>query len=521
MADLLGPSAGIEGALTDWGNYWGQVDQRARLRYDHREARDEREREHQYQLERARSNQGAYAGRAGLFENADARFGNMGPRNVPIAEPTTAGLTPEQIAGNAQVAQYMTRPGNAGPALVSETADTENYNFDGALAALPRLIVSEQAMTPMQRTRWTQLRRAYGRLTRGQMSVEDYRARLEVAVREGIVDPSQLNIIEARQRPNRPHEVIDVTQGSPSATATIPPAYENTQTPQVPESNDPLFRGPNTQTYPGGLEPPDAEDVASRAAYQDTSGPLAPTPEMQMLQTIVEDNMRLANIAARHGRNTEAEQHFAQALQGQAAYLQQARLVQMRAASQGHQTALADLLGLYSGRPPGTTRLQQVGNTNQYNLQVLTPSGQWTNTPAGPFTYEQLFQTARGLVDRESVMAESEANSEYIRASIAAGAQIRVAEINAFSDQQDQYVRAMIAAADNATQERIARGEGRLIVDSTNNRAYYEYNDAVTGEPIIIELGERDVRVADTNGRRTERQVTGRRITGITGVRGN
>lgn len=585
MADLLGPSAGIEGALTDWGNYWGQVDQRARLRYDHREARDEREREHRYQLARARSNQGAYAGRAGLFENADARFNNMGPRNVPVAPEATPGLTPEQPAGSTTQSTntngtYLS-DGVRALSLTSEEMGSLFTHRGGSQLGMRQYTAEEIQSNPRLRD-ILQRGQRYGQLqidevqnrsgetvyrvqrrTQGTVSAQNF-AVPEPNTVLGVpltwedarnmrnpppvptlplipLSPEQArngpawgyNVqhnnqdIEARSRttntalPDGTVSRSEPAPNSPSATATIPPAYENTPTPQAPESNDPLFRGPNTQTYPGGLEPPDAEDVASRAAYQDTSGALTPTPEMQMLQTVVEDRLRLARLAAAHGRNTEAEQMFAQALQGQAAYLQQARLVQMRAASQGHQTALADLLGLYSGRPPGTTRLQQVGNTNQYNLQVLTPSGQWVNTPAGPFTYERLFQTARGLVDRESVMAETEANSEYIRASIAAGAQIRVAQINALSDEQDRYLRAAIAQLDNATEERIARGEGRLIVDSTNNRAYYEYNDAVTGEPIIVELGERDVRVADTNGRRTERQVTGRRITGITGVRGN
>jgi len=517
MADFLGPSAGIEGALTDWGNYWGQVDQRARLRYDHREARDEREREHQYQLERGQSNQGAYAGRAGLFENADTRFNNMGMRNVPSAPGSTSGLTPEQIAGNAQFAEYMTRPVEAGLPTVDANAEMADYNLQGMLAALPRLIVSEQAMTPMQRTRWTQLRRAYGRLTRGQMSVEDYRARLEVAVREGIVDPSQLNSIEARQRSNRTHVFIDATQGSP-------PAYDNTQTSQTPESNDQLVREPNTQTYPGGIEPPDAENPAARAAYQDTSGALTATPEMQMLEAVVQDRLRLARLAASHGRNTEAEQMFAEALQGQAAYLQQERLVSLRAASQGHQTALANLLGLYSGRPSDTTRLQQVGNTNQYNLQVVNSNGEWSNTPAGPFTYEQLFQAARGLVDREAVMAESEANSEILRARIAAGADIQVASIRALTDQQRMYVDAAIAQMEAGSRERIAQGNAEFVVDSTNNRAYLQWwEPGPNGQPVQIvrEISEQDVRVADTNRRRTERQMVGRNVTGIVGVRGN
>lgn len=506
MADFLGNSAGIEGALTDWGNYWGQVDQRARLRYDHREARDEREREHQYQLERGRSNQDAYAGRAGLLAPVDGQFSAMGPRNVPNAPGGASGLTPEQVAGNAQFAEYMTRPGEPGLPTVDANADMADYNFQGMLAALPQLIVSEQAMTPMQRTRWTQLRRAYGRLTRGEMSVQDYRARLEVAVREGIVNPDQLNAIEARQRTSRPHEVIDARQNVPQQQAP-----QSTPTTQVP--------GAST----AGLSPQQQEgsDDALRALDPDTSGALAATPEMQMLQTVVQDRQRLARLAAAHGRNAEAEQMYAEALQGQAAYLQQSRLVMLRAASQGHRTALADLLGLYSGRPEGTTRLQAVGNTNQYNLQVVDGNGQWSNTPNGPFTIEQLFQTARGLVDREAVMAESEANSEYVRARIAADADIRVASIRALTDQQRMMVDAAIAEMEAGSRERIAQGNAELVVDSANNRSYLQWWErGPDGRPIQMmrEIREQDVRVADSNGRRTERRSVGTNVTGINNV---
>lgn len=520
MVDFLGPSAGIEGAVTDWGNYWGQVDERARLRYNHRELRDERNRENQYQLDRARSNQSAYAERAGLFNNTDAQFSGMGPRNVPAATPTTAGLSPEQAAGNAQFSEYMTRPSNGGLPTVNVGQEMEDYNFQGMLAALPQLTVAEEAMTPMQRTRWAQLRRAYGQLTRGQMSVDDYRARLEVAVRAGIVNSTQLNAFPTQStQDGRRHEYIDVTQQQPVA-------------PNVEQSPGNVQQAPSNAGQPGesltpGLQTSDTttqDPNAARALDPDTSAALTATPEMRMLEAATQDQLRLAQIAARHGRNSEAEEHFAQALQGQAAYLQQSRLVMLRAASQGHRTALADLLGLYSGRPEGTTRLQPVGNNNQYNLQILDGRGQWSNTPNGPFTIEQLFQTARGLVDREAVMAESEANSEVLRARIAAGADIQVASIRALTDQQRMYVDAAIANMEAGSRERIAQGDAQFVVDSANNRAYLQWWEAgPNGQPVQIvrELREQDVRVPDTNGRRTERQMTGRNVTGINGVRGN
>jgi len=515
MVDFLGPSAGIEGAITDWGNYWGQVDERARLRYNHREIRDERERENQYQLDRARSNQAAYAGRAGLFNNADAQFSGMGPRNVPAAQAATAGLSPEQAAGNAQFSDYMTRPSNSGLPTVNVTQEMGDYNFQGMLASLPQLIVSEEAMTPMQRTRWAQLQRAYGRLTRGQMSVDDYRARLEVAVRAGIVNPTQLNSFPTqgnRQQDGRRHEYIDVTQQQPTVDS-VEQAPSNTGAPVAGLAQG-LYSGEATTQDPNSTRPLDP----------DTSAALTATPEMRMLEAATQDQLRLAQIAARHGRNAEAEEHFAQALQGQAAYLQQSRLVMLRAASQGHRTALADLLGLYSGRPEGTTRLQPVGNSNQYNLQILDGRGQWSNTPNGPFTIEQLFQTARGLVDREAVMAESEANSEVLRARIAAGADIQVASIRALTDQQRMYVDAAIANMEAGSRERIAQGDAEFVVDSANNRAYLRWwEPGPNGQPVQIvrEVSEQDVRVPDTNGHRTERQMVGRNVTGINGVRGN
>lgn len=515
MVDFLGPSAGIEGAITDWGNYWGQVDERARLRYNHREIRDERDRENQYQLDRARSNQSTYAGRAGLFNNTDAQFSGMGPRDAPAAAApsATAGLSPEQVAGNAQLSDYMTRPGNAGPPTVNVTQEMQDYNFQGMRAALPQLIVSEGAMSPLQRTRWAQLRRAYGQLTRGQMSVDDYRARLEVAVRAGIVNPTQLDSFPTQDtQDGRRHEYIDVTGQQPAAASTE----------QTPSNVSP----PSAGLAPGlsASNTTSQDPSATRALDPDTSAALTATPEMRMLEAATQDQLRLAQIAARHGRNSEAEEHFAQALQGQAAYLQQSRLVMLRAASQGHRTALADLLGLYSGRPEGTTRLQPVGNNNQYNLQILDGRGQWSNTPNGPFTIEQLFQTARGLVDREAVMAESEANSEVLRARIAAGADVQVASIRALTDQQRMYVDAAIANMEAGSRERIAQGNAEFVVDSANNRAYLQWWEAgPNGQPVQIvrELREQDVRVPDTNGRRTERQMTGRNVTGINGVRGN
>ncbi len=511
MVDFLGPSAGIEGAITDWGNYWGQVDERARLRYNHREIRDERERENQYQLDRARSNQSTYAERTGLFSNTDAQFNGMGPRNVPAA-PVTAGLNPEQTAGNTQFSDYMTRPSSTGVPTVNVTQEMGDYNFQGMLAALPQLVVSEEAMTPMQRTRWAQLRRAYGRLTRGQMSVDDYRARLEVAVRAGIVDSTQLNSFPTQgSRDNGRHEYIDVTQQS--TVGSVEQTPNSVGMPRVGLAPGPSPSEATTQ-----------DPSSTRTLDPDTSAALTATPEMRMLEAATQDQLRLAQVAARHGRNTEAEEHFAQALQGQAAYLQQSRLVMLRAASQGHRTALADLLGLYSGRPEGTTRLQPVGNSNQYNLQILDGRGQWSSTPNGPFTIEQLFQTARGLVDREAVMAESEANSEVLRARIAAGADVQVASIRALTDQQRMYVDAAIANMEAGSRERIAQGDAEFVVDSANNRAYLRWwEPGPNGQPVqtVREIRQQDVRVPDTNGRRTEQQMVGRNVTGINGVRGN
>ncbi len=546
MADFLGNSAGIEGALSDWGNYWGQVDQRARLRYDHREARDEREREHQYQLERGRSNQDAYAGRAGLLAPVDGQFSAMGPRNVPSAPGGTmpVGVQPPGGTG-AQVSTDTTAavPQSGAMRNLSLTSAEMQSLFThrgGARLGFRQYSTQEIASNPQLRD-ILQRGQQYGQLQIDEVQGENGEITYRVQQRtQGSVSEQNFSVPEAntflgmpltgqdarrmRGEPivpwgnpeygrDRRENAEDINRRSRMTGVTLP-GQEAGALPEVDPQADVV--GGNV-----GLAPQDPSDPSLRTLDPDTSGALAATPEMQMLQTVVQDRQRLARLAAAHGRNTEAEQMYAEALQGQAAYLQQSRLVMLRAASQGHRTALADLLGLYSGRPEGTTRLQPVGNTNQYNLQVLDGNGRWTSTPAGPFTIEQLFQTARGLVDREAVMAESEANSEYVRARIAADADIRVASIRALTDQQRMMVDAAIAEMEAGSRERIAQGNAELVVDSANNRSYLQWWErGPDGRPIqrMREIREQNVRVADSNGIRTERQVVGRNVTGINNV---
>jgi len=523
-----------------WGDYYGEIDERAQRRWANRELRRGVDEENRYNLDRARSNQSAYANRAGLFETADQRFAGMNRRDVPNATPTGPGrnavggtgpanLTPDAAANEAappapqglaeQALASRDLSVRTAPVRISELTEAQRAAWS-AYAHAVRTNPVAQSVSPMlrasrERPGVTEAQRAEARARLRQAGLDIENGRL-VRVRspndvdaEGLVWPGPLG---ATTDPN-----------APSATATIPPPIEpGVEDTTVDTPDTAPYRGPNTQVNPGGLEPPDA---AFYRGDPDTSAALQPTPEMRMLETVVQDQLRLAQVAASHGRNAEAEQFFAQALQSQAAYIHQERLTMLRAASQGHRTALADLLGLYSGRPANTTRLAPTGeDRNRFHIEVLNNEGQWISATSNPLTMGQLFERAEYLVDREAVAARSESNAEIIRASIAAGADIQVAQINALSAEQDRYVRAMIANADNETRERIARGEGRLVVDSTNNRAYYEYQEiGPNGEPVpvIVNLSEQDVRVPDTNGRRTERQVVGRRVTGVAGVTGS
>lgn len=501
MIDFVGRTTSVVDEAAKWGNYFGQIDNRAQQRWMDREARARYDEENRYQLERAQSNRGAYNDRAGLFTGADASFGNMEQRDVPMATPTgPVNIAPPTSGG-------LTTEPQATPNIVDANSIGANMPYIagrhsgrqvGEAVMYPHLfgqaIMPEEQMNQSQRTAWRTYQRALRRHATGRTAAsgdETVVRAYNAAIATGAIAEPQ-NRRAYYQAP----EGSDLPQVDPQADL-----QSSDQAPSAATS------GPGSPFYSGD---------------PDTSGMLQATPEMRMIETVVQDNLRLADVAAKHGRNVEAEQHMAQALQAQASLLQQSRLVMLRASAQGHRTALADLLGLYSGRPAGTTRIAETNDgTNRFHIKVETRNG-WTTATTNPLTMDELFARAEYLVDREAVAARSEANTEIIRANIAAGAEIRVAQINAMSNREEQIARAAIANADNQTRERIARGDVDLIVDSTNNVAYLRsYEAGPNGEmvPVITRMGEEKVQVPSVDGNRTEQQMVGRRVTGVAGLR--
>lgn len=515
MIDFVGRTTSVVDEAAKWGNYFGEIDNRAQRRWMDREARQRYDEENRYQLDRAQSNRGAYNDRAGLFTGADASFGNMEQRDVPMATPTgPANIAPPTSSGLATEPQGVPTNVTRQPGTGTDQAFRPQHPTNLVTPLTPRDMTREQSRA------WFAYVNATRRFNIGSGRMDRPR---------GGVSNEEIQ----RHLRNLREVGIELRNGNPVSIRpghldpTDPGEYSQFSWPgNLPEGNEPTV-DPQADLQSSDQAPSAATSGPGSPFYSgdpDTSGMLQATPEMRMIETVVQDNLRLADVAARHGRNVEAEQHMAQALQAQASLLQQSRLVMLRAGAQGHRTALADLLGLYSGRPAGTTRIAETNDgTNRFHIQVETRNG-WTTATANPLTMDELFARAEYLVDREAVAARSEANTEIIRANIAAGADIRVAQINAMSNQQEQIVRAAIANADNQTRERIARGDVDFVVDSTNNVAYLRsYETGPNGEmvPVITRMGEEEVQVPSVDGNRTEQQMVGRRVTGVAGLRTN
>ncbi len=549
--------------------FWGEADARRRARWEHREMRDERERDHRYNRIAAEDEAAAMDRNAGLFTDYSAELSGYGPRLGDLESParlaagqdsvgaTTAAGTPAAAPTQAQgpVPRELQRPTGA-RAIV-------DINTLRARAFSPG-VSREDARDYNAFARFVAVQRRYNR---AEISTEEFNAALRQLTRDSYIpgrgglqfDPAtgQLYRFNPDQNPlSTPAELTAVfgDPASPSATATIPPAQANpnaersgglnatgSQATGTGSTIDSIQQqllqnsgaeadvdygapGPEQSPIAGGLPPADAPDVSENyMGISDTSRPMRPTREMQLLASEVNNNLRRARLAARHGRREEAGTFYAAALQGQVAYVTGLRTQQFAAFRSGNFDAGAALMASYLGYEPGQVQFARApGTPDRFVLQVQGADGGWNTASENSFTFQEATSSLMNLVDAEGAAARSEAAQNVIAAQIRAGADITVAQINARSSLRDNVTAIMIANLNNDARTEWEAGRGQLLQNSETGQTWYEYRyfDRATRryENRLVEMTEGDVRVADTNGRETRRGTVMRNLT-IPGAR--
>lgn len=532
MVDFVGRSRSMLDDMQQWGNYFGESDARAHARWQQNELRQRYDEANRYNREEAMSGAEFQNQNAGVFANTDATLAGLRPQNVePVGPVRPSGPMSLQPPGNRAAAT----PAPA-PAVIGEGLPEVDVGVDIPREPLPIEIASFANQS--QRSAYSQYRTAFrNTIGRRTPSTRPLAAALDTMVRTGVLTQQQANneLYRAARyagisqydreqgRDNITDLTIDPMAGIPSANVAIPPEGPadipadvgldtgNYNQPNVLDDNS------MDDSTGRGLEPPDATDSYFRGT-SDTSRGLQPTREMRLLQTSIQDNLRRAQLARQHGRNDVADQAFATALQGQAAYLQQHRNVLYRAATGGSLTAAATLMEEIGGYPEGTVRFRPTDEqATRFYLEVQDDNGNWQMSPQA-LSRNDLLSNLQNLVDAEGAVARTEANQEYRIAALRAGTDLQVATIQQRTAFIESLSRQAIARMNNQAALAIQMGRGELEFDNENGVAYFHY--PMRDEEGNITLGLEVIRmedqaVPDTNGRETREVPVRERVTGI------
>jgi len=539
MIDFVGRSQSPLDGMREWNQYFSEQDARAQNAWQQQELRRRYDEANRYNREGAISDAQFQNDNAGLFDNGSTILAGLHPQDAPAVNGSTSTASTAAPAGTSAANSSTQR----NPAEVMLGRPLRRGGDNGAqdpigpqeTTATP--VTSFADLTPQESQAVGAYWRAIGTFVNGgfryrtlsSQQMEDARnilRHVNLDVRNGGIVRTSRNISEDRLR-SPWAATSQPSGGAPSARATIPPA--SAATPQ--ESTGPVDLGapaqlddtPNTASNPGGLEPPNAYQMAN-----DTSRGLRPTREMQQLDVVIRDNLRRADLAARHGDRAGAQAAFNQAMQAQASLTMQTRMVMYHAAASGSLDAMTTLLAQYNGHNPADIRLQPVNGTSgqrtTYNLQIRNNQGQWVTSSEQPQTRDEILSGLQNLIDAEGAANRTEANTAIMRERIQAGAQITVATIN----ERAAIIRAMtdlqMNRLDNATRQQLQNGQGHVYLDPDNKGAWFEYSTVdAQGRtvPHMEFLQMENQRTPSTDGTRTTRVPTRTRVTGTVGTEGN
>lgn len=523
MVDFSGRTVGIMQDAEEFGRYLGGVDQRRQQRWADKELRLERDRAHRYSRAEAQSAAAARGQRQSIAAGIDEDFANFrasGPLNLtapgPVATGGAAAVT--GTTGAASAANQAATPLPAGRVSGLQPSNLPEHNRRIYAPADPDSLNEEERAAVA----------AYARVAGQTVDTSSpYMARPRV----GQLPQSGPQVEEARNRLRALG--LDFRNGQLVRTAGV-------NTPESMQFSTLFEEGTNAE-QPAATQQTGASTTAgitgeqSAASQQfwpgqDTSRGLVPTPEMRLAREAIDDQLRRAEVASRHGRNDIADQAFALALQGEATYLQQANTAALMAAGSGNIQAAEWLVERINGYPADTVRIEPTeGMEGYYSFFTLNEAGEWRAAPGAPMTMNDIYSGLNNIVDREGAAARREASMELQRTLIEGQVDLQEAEMDMQENFLDNATQLSIAQLDNNTRERIARGEAQMYIDSASGTAYFILPDVdENGEtyPHISALREEEVNVPDTNGRETTRQIVPRsvninrnRTTGTVGTR--
>lgn len=533
MVEFIGNSRRVNEHMQAWGNYFGEAEARAQQQWQNREQRNRYDEANRYNRAEAERMQRSYANQAGLFENMDGMLGGLRPSGAaPITQPNNTGgplsLTPPGAGISAQGSAAQ-----AAPAQPIVGSNTPTFAEQG----MAPVDISE--LTPAQRMAWDRYVQVTSNTRAPLRDWYNVNRGMNPPVTGGTNQERQAALAQLRavgldvsagtingqyqQRPMRRIDNYSMEQlRFPETTSAVDDSGKPRKIP-TEQAQQPAQAGVG---LPGAVLGASAgTDQALNPWYlgtNDTSRGLAPTREMRMLEAQIQDLVGAADLAARHGRVTEAREMFATALQYQAAYHQQGRTVLYRAAHNGNMDAAARLLTEFSGYPEGSVQFAPTDERRtRFSLQIRDNEGRWINASEVPVTRSEVMEGLQALIDAEGAALRNEANSELLQAQIEAGTAIQVANINAAADMYGHQVRAAVAQLDSRTRLALQRGEARMYVNNEDGSAWVVRTDVdEQGNPVdeIIHVGMQEVPSPDTRGRATVRQPVGQRVTGISGV---
>lgn len=539
MIDYVGRSRSTMDDMEQWGQYFGNVENRRQAAWQNNELRSTLDRANRYNRAGAISDRQFQQENAGLFQNTEDTLAGLHPQNVAAAGPTNRvtgmGTTTADPTGTATGKDSKTTAGVAIQPIVGSNAPV----YDRAHPTIVRDVSRD--LNPEQQAAWQRYREVmFGRYDPADAANPNVRGVPRRAVSPEVeaeetarLRSAGLELWGSRLR-RMNYTYSDEALAWPTNTSAQSAPASNTSAPSVDPRADLQAPTAAPAAAPqGGLNPSLAFPGAAAAASEldsyyngvnDTSRPLQPTREMRMTEVNVRNALRLADLAAQHGDRETAQQQFAMAMEQQATLLGQHHNLLYRAATSGSLDAASVLLAEMTGLPPGTVRMQPTDERRpRFSMQIQDANGEWVTASEVPVARNDMLAGLQNLVDAAGAQARTEAYQELLRTQIEAGADITVAQIRSQTDLAGYLNQREIAQLDARVRMAIEQGDAELIVNNDDGSAYVRYNSVdSTGNfvPTIGRITQERQRVPNARGRGEERDVpVYTAVTGINNVR--
>lgn len=525
MVDFVG--RGNTGIYDDMGaanQYWDEAHDAAQRLWANRELRRRTDEANRYNRDEANSALDFYNQNAGLVENRPNDLAGLRPLGLqPVA------------ANGAATAATASAPAASGPVSLRPTpAATQPPVAPGAATeANPRVLPPAQpglapaATPPTAGEQWVPVQ-SESELTPEQLRAhQDYiRANYGGLGSRARRESTQRRAAELGLSYDMHGQLLRRTTstGSPGLNG-LPEHFDISG---YGGSSDVPSADVSADTQTAGVSDPNHSSASEYLQYasEDTSRPLQPTYEMNLIDVALRNSMRQARVAAQHGRNDIAQQAFNMTLQGLAAHRQQENLVLLRAAADGSERAASALISRFHGYPPGTVEVHETARgSGMYVLQIRGEDGQMRMATQGaPMTRSDLINRLQTLADRETAAAQAEITAENQRAFAENQTDIRVAEIGRENNILDNLTEAEIARARMINDRAMQRAQVATFGDGGIAMIYNTTDE--NGQPAqqIEIIREEQLPTANVDGRRNQTTPTitrrpAARVTGTVGVR--